>query len=100
MKSADAPAFRHPPRVLCIDDFKPGLETRRVFLEQFGFQVLTASSGMEGLRLMKENHVDAVVLDYRMPEMDGHEVALRIEKTSEMCQSCCSRGMRYGSRMS
>ncbi|MCU1287304.1 MAG: response regulator receiver protein [Acidobacteriales bacterium] len=63
----------HPPRVLCIDDFRPGLETRKAFLEQFGYQVLIAPNGLEGLRLLKENHIDVVILDYRMPEMNGHE---------------------------
>jgi CheY-like chemotaxis protein len=69
-----------PPKVLCIDDFRPGLETRKAFLEQFGFQVLVAPNGPEGLRLLKENQVDVVILDYRMPEMNGHEVALRIRQ--------------------
>jgi CheY-like chemotaxis protein len=68
------------PRVLCIDDFRPGLETRKAFLEQFGFVVLIAPNGLEGLRLLKENQVDVIILDYRMPEMNGHEVALRIRQ--------------------
>jgi len=70
----------HPPRVLCIDDFRPGLETRKAFLEQFGFQVLVAANGIEGLRLLREHRINVVVLDYRMPEMNGHEVALRIRE--------------------
>jgi len=66
--------------VLCIDDFRPGLETRKAFLEQFGFGVMTASCGQEGLKLLKEKPTDVVILDYRMPEMNGLEVALRIRQ--------------------
>jgi CheY-like chemotaxis protein len=71
------------PTILCIDDFKSGLLTRKVFLEQFGFNVLTASSGAEGLQLLQDNHIDAIVLDYRMPEMDGEELAKRVRKCSK-----------------
>ncbi|MCU1307289.1 MAG: response regulator receiver protein [Acidobacteriaceae bacterium] len=70
------------PTVLCVDDFKPGLQTRKSFLEQFGFNVLTASSGAEGLKLLQHHHIDAIVLDYRMPEMDGEELAKRVRKIS------------------
>jgi CheY-like chemotaxis protein len=71
------------PTILCIDDFKPGLQTRKSFLEQFGFEVLTASSGAEGLQLLQAHHIDAIVLDYRMPEMDGEELAKRVRQISK-----------------
>lgn len=56
-----------PPTLLCIDDQKPALKIRKIFLEAQGYKVLTASSGREGLALLKSNPVDAVILDYRMP---------------------------------
>jgi CheY-like chemotaxis protein len=68
------------PTVLCIDDFKPGLQTRKSLLEQFGFNVLIASSGAEGLELLNHHNVDAIVLDYRMPGMNGEELAIRVRK--------------------
>ncbi|MCU1310591.1 MAG: response regulator receiver protein [Candidatus Angelobacter sp.] len=71
------------PTILCIDDFKPGLQTRKSFLEQFGFNVLTASSGAEGLQLLQAHHIDAIVLDYRMPEMDGEELANKVRQISK-----------------
>jgi CheY-like chemotaxis protein len=70
------------PVVLCIDDFKPGLLTRKAFLEQFGFKVLVASSGAEGLEIMKIQQISVVVLDYRMPEMNGEELAAKIRQMS------------------
>jgi len=45
--------------------------------------VLTAGSGMEGLRLAYEHKPDAVILDIRMPGMDGHEVCGRLRDISD-----------------
>lgn len=61
--------------LLCIDDQELGLRVRKLFLESFGYTVLTARSGAEGLKLLEDNPVDAIVLDYRMQDMDGAEVA-------------------------
>jgi CheY-like chemotaxis protein len=71
-----------PATVLCIDDQETGLAIRKIFLETFGYRVLTACSGREGLRVAQANVVDAVVLDFRMPDMNGDAVAreLRIRK--------------------
>jgi CheY-like chemotaxis protein len=64
--------------ILCIDDEALGLQVRRAVLERAGFQVLTATNGKTGISLFKENRIDAVLLDYLMPEMDGGEVAITI----------------------
>lgn len=61
--------------VLCIDDEVVGLEVRRAVLERAGYHVLTAADGAEGLDLFFSHAVDAVVLDYNMPGMNGGEVA-------------------------
>lgn len=71
----------YEPTLLCIDDQEPGLRIRKIFLEMQGYKVLTASSGREGLALLQASPVDAVILDYRMPEMDGAEVAERVLQT-------------------
>ncbi len=61
--------------VLCIDDEVLGLEIRRVVLEREGYTVLTAHDGAAALALFRTHPVDAVVLDYAMPGMDGARVA-------------------------
>ena len=61
--------------LLCVDDQELGLRIRKLFLESFGYTVLTANGGTEGLNLLDQNAVDALILDYRMPNMDGAEVA-------------------------
>jgi CheY-like chemotaxis protein len=66
--------------VLCVDDEKIGLRVRKIMLESRGFHVLTAGSGPDGLRLFEENHVDVVVLDYYMPDVNGGEVASEMRR--------------------
>jgi len=66
--------------VLCIDDNLDVLECEKLFLESFGYTVLTAPSGGEGLELASMNAVDVVIVDYLMPEMNGHEVAIEMRR--------------------
>ena len=64
-----------PHTVLCVDDEALGLQIRRALLEMAGYRVLTAVDGKSALVLFTDNTVDAVLLDYLMPEMDGGQVA-------------------------
>jgi CheY-like chemotaxis protein len=66
--------------ILCIDDQWNGLMGRKIFLEKNGYQVLEATGGDEGLRLFLTHPVDAVVLDYQMPGMNGDVVAARMKR--------------------
>jgi CheY-like chemotaxis protein len=63
------------PAILCIDDEVLGLEIRKVVLEREGYVVHTATDGPTGIRLFRQHPVDAVVLDFAMPGMDGGAVA-------------------------
>ena len=59
--------------ILVVDDDK---NTRRLFravLENAGYTVSAASDGAEALELMDSEHIDLVVLDIMMPNMDGYE---------------------------
>jgi len=66
--------------VLCIDDNEDVLECERMFLESFGYTVLTAPSGGKGLELASNHSIDVVIVDYLMPEMNGHEVAIEMRR--------------------
>jgi len=67
-------------RVLCIDDYAAGLRIRKTMLEARGCSVLTAESGARGLELLEEHAVDVVILDYRLQDMNGEEIARAIKK--------------------
>ena len=66
--------------VLCIDDNEDMLDCEKAFLESFGYGVLTAPSGGKALELASIYSVDVVIVDYFMPEMSGHEVAIEMRR--------------------
>jgi len=65
------------PTVLSVDDEQAILDSIRLELED-DFDVVTATSGAEALDLLAHRHVDIVLLDLRMPDMDGEEVLRRL----------------------
>jgi two-component system nitrogen regulation response regulator NtrX len=71
---------RSKATILCIDDHWNGLIGRKMLLEQSGYEVLEASDGDEGLKLFRSHAVDAVVLDYQMPGMNGDVVAAKMKR--------------------
>ena len=69
------------PTILCIDDEVVGLQVRKTVLERAGYRVLTARDGHTGLSLFGGEPIDAVVLDYSMPGMDGSQVATEMRRS-------------------
>ncbi len=59
-----------------------GLRIRKLLLERAGYSVLTAEDGPTGLEILAQEQIDAVVLDYYMPGMDGGEVAAKMRVTN------------------
>ncbi len=60
--------------ILVVDDEPNYLIVLSELLREEGYEVLTAGSGGDGLRIVKENDIDLVVTDMRMPGMDGLEL--------------------------
>ncbi len=66
--------------ILVIDD-EPGIRTvLNDILTDEDYQVITAEDGIEGLALLKENHVDLVILDVWLPQMGGIDVLKKIRE--------------------
>lgn len=61
------------PKLLLVDDEKSILDSLYRFCRQRKWDALRANSGAEGLEVLKENTVDVIVSDMRMPNMDGAE---------------------------
>ena len=70
------------PIVLVVDDERSLRDFVRRNLEVRGFDVLTASNGLEALAHFNTNNVDLVILDVMMPRMDGLETIRRIRQSS------------------
>jgi len=66
--------------ILCIDDHWNGLIGPKTLLENNGYKVLEATGGDEGMKLFLSHPVDAVVLDYRMPGINGDVVAAKMKR--------------------
>ena len=75
-----AESRRAAKTVLFVDDEPSILSIRRLVFEALGYSVLTATCGADALEAFAMYPVDAVVLDYWMPGMDGEETALCIRK--------------------
>ncbi len=74
-------AYQGPERMLlCIDDNLAILEYERSLFENSGYIVVTAASAREGLRFATMFRFDAVLLDYHMPEMNGHQLAFEMRR--------------------
>src|SRR5215212_157885 len=69
--------------VLIVDD-EPGIvELARLYLEQDGFRVVTATSGPDGLKRVAEDRPDLVILAVMLPGMDGFGVCRESRKQGE-----------------
>ena len=69
-------------RIALIDDDRNILTSVSMALETEGFSVKTFSDGEEGLKGVVENPPDLVVLDIKMPRMDGMEVLSKLREQS------------------
>lgn len=93
-------------KILLIDDERRFLETTAKLLERRGFETLTASSGLRALDIIAAEPVDVVILDVKMPGIDGIEVLRRIKRirptaevimlTGHVSLESAVDGLRYG----
>ena len=71
------------PRILVIDDETAIRDSVRMILEYEHYECISASSGPEGLTILKKDQPDMVVLDIKMPGMSGLEALSEIRKVDE-----------------
>jgi CheY-like chemotaxis protein len=64
-----------PPLILCIDDADVALRVRKLLLGTEGYNVLTASSGEEGLGIFTQNPIELVIADHFLTGKSGTEIA-------------------------
>ena len=82
--TASRDAATRPPRgqpgfILAVDDREENRELLARYLTRSGHSVVTAAGGEEALKILGDADVDVVLLDRRMPGLDGHDVLQRIK---------------------
>ena len=69
--------------VLLVDDSATNNLLLQVVFDQNGFNVETASSGKDAIKILAKKHIDVVLLDLMMPQMSGFEVLTAIKGNPE-----------------
>lgn len=71
-------------RILVIEDNSINLELITYLLKHFGYCVLTAADGDEGLGLAGKERVDLIICDVHLPRVDGYQVARRLKSDPDL----------------
>ena len=62
-------------RILLVEDDRSVRRYLEVTLQRSGYEVITASDGLEGMKLALSSKIDAVITDAIMPHLSGHQLA-------------------------
>lgn len=65
--------------ILLIDDEDSQLQSLKTFLSKREFKIFTASDGESGIKIVRDNVIDVVLTDFKMPGMDGHTVLKNVK---------------------
>jgi two-component system cell cycle response regulator len=74
--------------ILVVEDNEDNLALLDYLLRAYGHLPLLARNGADGVRIAIEERPELILLDIRMPGMDGHEVAATIKSTPGLEQTC------------
>jgi DNA-binding response OmpR family regulator len=66
--------------ILCVEDDPMSLTVRKMVFESAGYKVLSASEAEHALHLVETETVDLVITDYRLPGVNGTELAAKIKE--------------------
>ena len=79
----DGVTFEHA-MILIVDDVEINRNLVKGYLERYGFNFLEAENGVEALEATGRHHPDLVLMDIKMPVMDGHEAARAIKQDDKI----------------
>ncbi|KIL73929.1 response regulator transcription factor [Bacillus badius] len=70
--------------ILVVDDEKEIRNLIAIYLRGEGYEVLQATDGEEGLKLLKEHNIHLIILDVMMPKVDGIHMCMKVREVAEM----------------
>lgn len=70
--------------LLVVDDVEENIKLLQAALKDYDFDIQTASNGQEAIDKLKNIHVDLILMDLRMPVMNGYEAATYIKNDKNM----------------
>jgi signal transduction histidine kinase/DNA-binding response OmpR family regulator len=73
-----------PAKILIVDDIAENRLLLREFLHEFGFELEEAIDGLEATEMIREENYDLILMDIRMPRMDGCEAIRFIRETLDI----------------
>ncbi|GEM_PF-1006553 len=74
----------NPPSILIIEDQWTNCELLLNILQPLGFEIQTAENGEKGLQIWENWHPDLILMDIRMPIMDGYEATKEIRSREKL----------------
>jgi DNA-binding response OmpR family regulator len=72
-----------PKKILIVEDEEEIAQLVKLYLEKDGFRTTIAKTGVDGLKLIKTDRPDMVILDLMLPEMDGLEICKKIRSVQD-----------------
>jgi CheY-like chemotaxis protein len=82
----DADQIRPLAQIMVVDDDPDTVTVLSRYLQREGFAPIEAMSGPQCLRLVVEHHIDVILLDLMMPEMDGFEVVRALKSNPDTAE--------------
>ena len=73
-------------KILVIEDNEQNMYLVKFILEKYGYQIIQARSGDEGIQQAQQHKPDLVLLDIQLPVMDGYAVARELRKMQVMAE--------------
>ena len=79
----DAIVFKKA-KVLIVDDIDSNRELLKAFLEQYDLELFEAENGKQAIDVISDKKCDLVLMDMRMPVMDGYEASERLKTDNNL----------------
>ncbi len=73
-----------PKKILIVDDEEMVLDFQEIVLESGGYEVRSAGDAAQALNILDTENIDLVMLDVRLPGMDGLELCRQMKKNPKL----------------